>query len=92
MLDGLYSILFVFEFLTLCKTIRINLSRISEDLPPISQFEDEEDVLILPYSLCKVIKASEEPSPEPFSIYLQYVSVPEQPSDQFLQRKTKIYH
>ena len=86
--DKLYSILFVFEFLTRCKTA-INLSRISKDLPPISQFEDEEEVLILPYTLFKVVKVTEETPTEPFSIYLQNVPVPEQSLISFLRENPK---
>jgi hypothetical protein len=64
----LYSILFAFEFLTPWKT-GIHLTRIFEDLPPISQFENEEEVLILPYILFKVVKVTEGTQTEPFSIY-----------------------
>jgi hypothetical protein len=87
-LDNLYSILLIFEFLTPCKTA-INLSRISEHLPPLSQYQDEDEVLILPYTLFKVVKVTDETATEPFSIYLQNVPVPEQSLISFLREKPK---
>ncbi len=86
--DNLYSILLVFEFLTPCKTA-INLSHISEHLPPLSQFQDEDEVLILPYTLFKVVKVTEPTETEPFSIYLQNEPVPEQSLISFLTEKPK---
>jgi hypothetical protein len=87
-LDNLYSILIVFEFVTPCKTA-INLSRISEHLPPLSQFRDEDEVLLLPYTLFKVVKVTEPTETEPFSIYLQNEPVPEQSLISFLTEKPK---
>ncbi|UJR29619.1 hypothetical protein I4U23_017167 [Adineta vaga] len=85
----LYSILFIFEFLTQCKTA-IDLTRVSENLPPISQYSDEEEVLILPYTLFKVLNVSEATENEPFSIYLQNIPVPDQSLISFLKLNPKL--
>jgi hypothetical protein len=82
--NNLHSILFIFEFPTRCKTA-IDLARISENLPPISQYADEEEVLILPYTLFKVLNVFEATENEPFSIYLQNVPVPDQSLISFLK-------
>jgi hypothetical protein len=42
---GLHSILFIYEFPERCSTA-IDLSRINEKLPCISEYEDEQEVLI----------------------------------------------
>jgi hypothetical protein len=86
--DNLHSILLVFEFPTSCNTA-INLSRTSEHLPPLSQFQDEDEVLILPYTLFKVVKVVEATETEPFLIYLQNVPVPEKSPISFLKEKPK---
>ena len=81
---NLHSILLIFEFPTRCKTA-IDLTRISENLPPISQYADEEEVLILPYTLFKVLNVFEATQNEPFSIYLQNIPVPDQSLISFLK-------
>lgn len=86
--DKLYSILLIFDFPMVCSTA-INLSRISEHLPPLSQFQDEDEVLILPYTLFQVVNVVEATETEPFSIYLQNVPVPEQSLISFLKEKPK---
>ncbi|CAF2500663.1 unnamed protein product [Rotaria sp. Silwood2] len=85
-LDNLYSVLLVFEFSSPCSTA-IDLTQVSDRLPTISQFEHEEEVLILPYTLFKVTKVTEETDTEPFSIYLQNVTAPEQSLISFFRIK-----
>jgi hypothetical protein len=85
----LYSILFIFEFSTRCKTA-IDLTRVSENLPSISQYSDEEEVLILPYTLFKVLNVFEATRNEPFSIYLQNIPVPDRSLISFLEMKPKV--
>ncbi|CAF1434060.1 unnamed protein product [Rotaria sp. Silwood1] len=85
-LDNLYSVLLVFEFSKPCSTA-IDLTRVSDRLPTISQFEHEEEVLILPYTLFKVTRVTEETDIEPFSIYLQNVTVPKQSLINFFRMK-----
>ena len=54
-LDHFYNILLISEFPKPCKTA-IDLSRVFEHLPRLSQFEDE--LLIPPYTLYTVVKSS----------------------------------
>jgi hypothetical protein len=46
-------VLFEFECPKLCPTA-INLTKISEQLPALSEFEDEAEVILLPFTLFKV--------------------------------------
>ncbi|CAF1329172.1 unnamed protein product [Rotaria sordida] len=49
-LDNVYSILLIFEFSNLCNTA-IDLLLVPDYLLPISEYQDDEEVLILPYTL-----------------------------------------
>ncbi len=50
-------ILFIFDFPNACDQA-INLSRISNDTPCLSEYEDEKEVLILPWTLFEVTKVT----------------------------------
>ncbi|CAF1490151.1 unnamed protein product [Rotaria sordida] len=69
---GLYSVLFTYEFLEPCPTA-LNLSRVNESLGPISNFGDEEEILILPYTLFRVVNVTEQTGAQPFTLHLQNV-------------------
>ncbi|CAF1518796.1 unnamed protein product [Adineta steineri] len=84
----LYSVLFIFEFSNSCKTA-IDLTRVSENLPPLSQYPDEEEVLILPYTLFKVLTVIEATDNEPFTIFLQNIPVPDQSLLSFMYMNQK---
>lgn len=72
---GLYSVLFIYEFNSRCPTA-IDLARINEKLPPISEYEDEQEVLILPYTVFEVAGVTEQTETQPFTLYLRNVLVP----------------
>ncbi len=72
--SGLHSVLFIYKFPERCPTA-IDLSRINEKLPCISEYEDEQEVLILPYTLFEVVDVSEQTETQPFTIHLQNVHV-----------------
>jgi hypothetical protein len=69
-------VLFIFDFPEICDQA-INLSRLSNDTPSLSEYEDEEEVLILPWTLFEVTrlrKATEED--DLYIIYLTNVMIP----------------
>ncbi|CAF1247826.1 unnamed protein product [Rotaria sordida] len=72
---GFHSVLFIYEFSERCPTA-IDLSRINIKFPCISEYEDEEEVLILPYTLFQVINVREETETQPFTIHLLNIHVP----------------
>ncbi|CAF1436864.1 unnamed protein product [Rotaria sordida] len=57
-----FCVLLVFDFPNTCDQA-INLSRVSNDKPCLSEYEDEEEVLILPWTLFEV-KRIREPTDE----------------------------
>jgi len=68
------SVLFVFNFPEKCDQT-INLSRISDELPCLSEFEDEAEVLILPWTLFQV-DSVEKQSSLSYIIYLSNILLP----------------
>ena len=69
-------VLFIFDFPEVCDQA-INLSRISIDTPCLSEYEDEKEVLILPWTLFEVTrvrKATNED--ELYTIYLTNMIIP----------------
>ena len=49
----------------------------NENLDHISRFTDEEEVLIIPYTLFKVVNVTEQTETQPFTIHLQNVRTPD---------------
>ncbi|CAF0960626.1 unnamed protein product [Didymodactylos carnosus] len=70
--EGLNSILLVYEFPNKCQTA-IDLNRISDSLPCISEFLDEKELLILPYTVFEVSNVTEETDSQSVSIYLRNI-------------------
>ncbi|CAF3361425.1 unnamed protein product [Rotaria sp. Silwood2] len=68
-------VLFIFNFPVQCDQA-INLSRISDTQPCLSEFEDEDEVLILPWTLFQVDYVHQD-SPSSYTIYLTSVSLPQ---------------
>jgi len=69
-------VLFIFDFPNVCDQA-INLSRISDDTPCLSEYEEEEEVLILPYTLFEVTRIR-RPTDEDdlYTIYLINMLIP----------------
>ncbi|CAF1254373.1 unnamed protein product [Rotaria sp. Silwood1] len=68
-------VLFIFNFPVECDQA-INLSRISDTQPCLSDFEDEHEVLVLPWTLFQVDYVHED-SPSSYTIYLTNVLLPQ---------------
>jgi hypothetical protein len=64
-----------FEFPELCPTA-INLNKISEQLPALSEFEDEAEVLLLPFTLFKVKDIFTDPELHEYRILLIHEPTP----------------
>ena len=65
-------VLFIFDFPVACDQA-INLSRISSDTPCLSEYEDEQEVLILPWTLFRVTRVE---TAELCRIYLTNIAIP----------------
>jgi hypothetical protein len=72
--DTRNSVLFIFNFPEKCNQT-INLSKISNEQPCLSDFEDEAEVLILPWTLFQV-HSVEKQSPSSYIICLTNVVLP----------------
>jgi hypothetical protein len=69
-------VLFIFDFPEICDQA-INLSRISIDTPCLSEYESEEEVLILPWTLFEVTRVRKATNEDEFyTIYLTNVIIP----------------
>ena len=68
-------VLFTFRFADRCDQA-INLSRISDTLPCLSEYENESEVLILPWTLFEVDSVQEE-SPLAYNIVLVNITLPQ---------------
>ncbi|CAF1196573.1 unnamed protein product [Rotaria sp. Silwood1] len=68
-------VVFIFNFPIECDQA-INLSRISDTQPCLSEFEDENEVLVLPWTLFQVDYVYKD-SPTSYTIYLTNVSLPQ---------------
>ncbi|CAF1905850.1 unnamed protein product [Rotaria magnacalcarata] len=74
--DKKFCVLFIFDFPDVCDQA-INLTRISSDKPCLSEYENEQEVLILPWTLFevkRVRKASDED--DLCTIYLTNIIIP----------------
>jgi hypothetical protein len=72
---GQNSVLFIFNFPTKCEQA-INLCRISNEQACLSEFEDEDEVLILPWTLFRIDSVEKESSSSSYTIYLTNVVLP----------------
>lgn len=73
--DQRMSILFIFHFPTKCDQA-LNLGRVSNGLSCLSDFEDEAEVLILPWTLFQVDSVEEDPLSNSCTIKLTNVLLP----------------
>ena len=73
--DQRLSVVFIFHFPTKCDQA-INLCRISDKLPALSDFEEEAEVLILPWTLFQVDKVEKDVSSNSYTITLTNVLLP----------------
>jgi hypothetical protein len=73
--DPRYSVLFVFDFPELCPTA-INLNKISEQLPCLSAYGQEAEVLLLPFTLFKVKDIKADPERHEYRILLIHEPTP----------------
>ncbi|CAF3456059.1 unnamed protein product [Rotaria sp. Silwood2] len=73
-----FPVLLTFHFPTKCPTA-INLTRINDQLPPLSSFTGEEEVLLLPFTLFKVnsIETDTDTETRQYFINLTNAPVPE---------------
>ncbi|CAF3797099.1 unnamed protein product [Rotaria sordida] len=65
-------VLFIFNFPVQCNQA-INLSRISDTQPCLSEYENEEEVLVLPWTLFQVEQVDKDLSSSSYTIYLTNV-------------------
>ncbi|CAF0924421.1 unnamed protein product [Adineta ricciae] len=70
-----FSVLIEFEFSNHCPTA-INLSKLSEQLPCLSQYENENEVLVLPFTLFTLRDFKENDTDADYRIILQYYPTP----------------
>lgn len=71
-----FCVLFIFDFPEICDQA-INLSRISIDTPCLSEYEDEKEILILPYTLFEVTRIRKDNHDDDFyTINLTNVIIP----------------
>lgn len=71
-----FCVIFIFDFPEICDQA-INLSRISIDTPCLSEYEDEKEILILPYTLFEVTRIKKDnDDDELYTIYLTNVIIP----------------
>ena len=70
-----HRVILIFTFLEPCEQA-ISLNRLSKTQPCLSEFEDEDEVLVLPWSLFQVEHVREE-SPSSYEICLSNISLPE---------------
>jgi len=70
-----YSVLLTFDFPEKCPTA-INLNKISDKLPGLSTFEDEEEVLVLPFTLFSVEEIKIDTQSGQYRITLKNVPTP----------------
>jgi hypothetical protein len=69
-------VLLILDFPNVCDQA-INLSRISVDTPCLSEYEDEEEVLILPWTLFEVTRIRKATNEDEFyTIYLTNMIIP----------------
>ncbi|CAF1509477.1 unnamed protein product [Adineta ricciae] len=69
-------VLFIFDFPEYCDQA-INLSRVSPDIPCLSEYEDEEEVLILPWTLFEVTRVRKASNEDDFyTINLTNIIIP----------------
>ena len=68
-------VLLTFTFPEPCEQA-ISLNRLSKTQPCLSEFEDEDEVLVLPWTLFQVEHVREE-SPSSYEIYLSNISLPQ---------------
>jgi len=69
-------VLFIFDFPEICDQA-INLSRLSIDTPCLSEYEDEKEVLILPWTLFEVTRVRKATDDDDlYTIYLTNVMIP----------------
>lgn len=73
--DERMSVLFIFHFPTKCDQA-INLGRVSNQLPCLSDFEEEAEVLLLPWTLFQVESVEHDPSSNSCTIRLTNVLLP----------------
>ena len=73
--DQRLSVVFVFRFPAKCDQA-INLCRISDELPALSDFEEEAEVLILPWTLFQVDSVENDVSSKFYTITLTNVILP----------------
>jgi hypothetical protein len=73
--DRRNSVIFIFNFPKICDQA-INLSRISDTQPGLSEFEYEAEVLILPWALFQVDSVEKESSSLSYTIHLTNVLLP----------------
>ena len=74
--DQSLSVLFTFEFPDRCDQA-INLSRISIDKPCLSEYQDEQEVLILPWTLFEVTQVCKTlDDHQLYTVHLKNVNVP----------------
>jgi hypothetical protein len=69
------AVLIEFEFPELCPTA-INLNKISEQLPALSEFQHEAEVLLLPFTLFKVKDIFTDPELHEYRILLIHEPTP----------------
>ena len=73
--DERMSVLFIFHFPIKCDQA-INLGRVSNQLPCLSDFEEEAEVLLLPWTLFQVESVERDPSSNSCTINLTNVLLP----------------
>ncbi|CAF3660868.1 unnamed protein product [Didymodactylos carnosus] len=75
--DNRHQVLFIYDFPEKCDQT-INLNRISDKLPCLSEYEDEGEVLILPWTLFQVKSVNKETNNgcSTYTIYLTNVTLP----------------
>lgn len=70
--EGELCVLFIFDFPIACDQA-INLSRTSPDIPCLSEYENEQEVLILPWTLFQVTRVEHD---ELSRVYLTNIIIP----------------
>lgn len=70
------TVIFIFNFPNKCDQA-INLDRISDELPALSDFENEAEVLILPWTLFQVDSVEQDSSSSIYTICLTNVLLPQ---------------
>ena len=74
--DEQYRTLFIFNFTEKCDQA-INLSRISDTQPGLSEFEGESEVLILPWTLFQVDRVKKDSATSSYIVNLSNVLLPQ---------------